>query len=354
MNGLLTYSGIVTKIRAMEGKLLSYEDFCEMASLETVPQAVEFLQKQPSYHEILKGMEENAMHRRELEVLLFFAHYRDFEKLYRFSNMAQRKFLDLYFMLYEIEILKKILRTLADHRVYEVNLSIFYPFFQRHSKLDWQKTSSAATMEEWIRSLAGSVYYEPLSQLHANGNANLFDYEETLDLLYLKTVWKLKDKVIKKKDQEILIQNYGSQIDMQNIMWIYRFKKFYHMEPEQILPLLIPFSYRLKKEEISGLIYAEELQAFFDVLKHTYYASWANRLHMDDLSKLEALSEAILNQVYSLNSHRHPYSIASLNGYLYFKEQEIKRIITIIEGIRYKLDSQEILQLIHINKGVSP
>ena len=90
------------------------------------------------------------------------------------------------------------------------------------------------------------------------------------------------------------------------------------------------------------------------MLKHTYYASWANRLHMDDLSKLEALSEAILDQVYSLNSHRHPYSIASLNGYLYFKEQEIKRIITIIEGIRYKLDSQEILQLIHINKGVSP
>ena len=30
-----------------------------------------------------------------------------------------------------------------------------------------------------------------------------------------------------------------------------------------------------------------------------------------------------------------PYSIAALNSYLYFKEKEIRRIITTLERIRY-------------------
>ena len=42
MGHLLEYSGIVTKTRAMESRLLSPGQFQELASLHTIPEAVEY------------------------------------------------------------------------------------------------------------------------------------------------------------------------------------------------------------------------------------------------------------------------------------------------------------------------
>ena len=45
MGNLLAYSGIVTKVRAMEGKLLKPKQFEIIAGLGSVPEIVEYLKK---------------------------------------------------------------------------------------------------------------------------------------------------------------------------------------------------------------------------------------------------------------------------------------------------------------------
>ena len=45
MGNLLAYSGIVTKVRAMEGKLLKPEQFTLIAGLPSVPDIVDYLKK---------------------------------------------------------------------------------------------------------------------------------------------------------------------------------------------------------------------------------------------------------------------------------------------------------------------
>ena len=47
-------------------------------------------------------------------------------------------------------------------------------------------------------------------------------------------------------------------------------------------------------------------------------------------------------RIYSTAGRKNPYSIAILNSYLFFKEREMHRIITILEGIRYGLSTSEI------------
>ena len=42
MTGLLAYSGITAKIQAMESKLIQEDRLREMASLDSVPQALEY------------------------------------------------------------------------------------------------------------------------------------------------------------------------------------------------------------------------------------------------------------------------------------------------------------------------
>ena len=53
MGSLITYSGIATKVKAMERWRIKDEQFKEMASLETVPEAVEYLRRFLPYREII-------------------------------------------------------------------------------------------------------------------------------------------------------------------------------------------------------------------------------------------------------------------------------------------------------------
>ena len=95
MGSLFSYSGLTTKIKAMKQNLLKDSQYREMAALDSVAGSVEYLKKQPSYQYIFTQAETGQMHRSDIEELLLQAEYRDFSKLYRFSNLSQRKFLDL-------------------------------------------------------------------------------------------------------------------------------------------------------------------------------------------------------------------------------------------------------------------
>lgn len=109
---LFRYSGLTTKVRAMSGALLSKEDFDQISTLGNVPEVVAWLKKKPSYGKVLGNENENTMHRGQAEGRIKRSFYADFSKLYRFSNMEQRNFLDTYFRRYEITCLKNIVQAI--------------------------------------------------------------------------------------------------------------------------------------------------------------------------------------------------------------------------------------------------
>ena len=57
MCSLMAYSGIVTKIRAMESKLLTDQDFETIAGLKSVPEVIEYLKEKPAYTDYLSQMD---------------------------------------------------------------------------------------------------------------------------------------------------------------------------------------------------------------------------------------------------------------------------------------------------------
>lgn len=61
--GLLAYSGITTKVRAMESRLLKPEQFQQMAELEDVRSAADYLKGQPAYAEVFDGLDDTRLHR---------------------------------------------------------------------------------------------------------------------------------------------------------------------------------------------------------------------------------------------------------------------------------------------------
>ncbi len=342
MGSLLTYSGLTTKVRSMKSRLLTEGQYRELAGFDTVSSAVDYLKKFPSYQPFLFGKDGSSLHRGKIEELLLQSKYQDFSKIYRFASLPQRKFLDLYFMHYEIAKLKRCLRGVIANHPLEIDFSLFQEFFDRHSSLDLIKLSSSGDITQFIGNLAGSPYYDTMARLSRQENTSLFDYEMNLDMLYFKTMWKAKDSGLKKNEQEALTQCFGNRLDMLNIQWIYRCIQYYHMTSSEIYALLIPIQNRLKPDQLYALANAENTDAFFQILQHTYYGN-LNLTANSSLPDPEALARQVLNRVHKLTERRDPYSIATVNSYLYFKELEIEHIIHIIESIRYGLEPSQIL-----------
>ena len=343
--GLLAYSGITTKVRAMESRLLKPEQFRELAEQEDVRSAADYLKEQPAYAEVFDGLDDTKLHRGYIEQILTQSEYRDFTRLYRFSSMKQRKFLDLYFKHYEVEVIKKLLRHMLGGREGQTDLSMFQGFFEKHSELDLETLGRAKNFSEFTEALEGTVYGKLLSQMQEKGQTGLFDCELKLDLFYFQLLWKLRNKLLSKTERKILDDCFGSRLDLLNIQWICRARSFYRLSQAEIYALLIPVHYRLRADKVKLLVEAEDDAKFFAVLRETPYGK-QEELQTGQMPDIQLLSNQMLNRIYGRTGHRYPHSPAVLDSYLYRKELEMRKIVTALEGIRYGLPASEIMGLL--------
>ena len=242
---LFRYSGLSAKVRAMSGKLLSQEDFLRLGSMSGVPEVIAYLKKKPSYEAVLEKEDERSLHRGQAEGLIMQSLFVDFSRLYRFSSLEQRRFLNGYFSRYEISFLKAVIRSILTRGEPLTETEEYREIFERHSAISLKQAGSADSMESLIAALSGTPYKKVLSDVYGSASRELFDYELALDLFFFSEYWKMVKKGLKDGDQEAIARSAGAQIDAVNLTWIYRAKKYYGMSAAQIYALIVPIHYRL-------------------------------------------------------------------------------------------------------------
>ena len=204
MNNLLAYSGLTTKVRAMESHLISSSEYEQIINLSSVSEIVGYLQNHPEYCDIFDGIETSELHRGGLERLLMMSEYKSFAKLYNFSSVKGRRYLKLYFIKYETRLLKQLIREIMDTRTGALDIDFLSLYFDRFSDINLKKVSAAATLEELIETLKGTKYYQPLKKVQAIDGVTLFDYEICIDLFHFQTIWNDKNKYLKGKDLDVI------------------------------------------------------------------------------------------------------------------------------------------------------
>lgn len=347
MGSVLSYSGLTTKIRAMQSKLITEDQLQEIIQLPGVPQITAYLKHTPAYAQAWASLDENNLHRGQLEKMLKASIFRDFSKIYSFANPKQRTFLDLYSKRYEIRVLKELMTNIFDHRETDaVDLSPYRKFFSRHSRLDLDALTACRTMPEFINALKGNEFYTPLSRIQDYENALLFDYGMALDLYYFTQIWNVRKKLFSGNDLAEITLAYGEKFDMLNLQFIQRSKRCFQMQPADIYALLIPVNYKLKKEEIQAMVESGTEEEATAIFRHTYYGRKYEKL---TVSNLEELYNFILRDTLEKESRHDPYSVATLYSYLYHKEHEVNRLTIAIECVRYGVDPDEAMHYIHNN-----
>lgn len=344
------YSAVSAKLKGMYGRALTMHDYEEMLSRHTVREICAYLKQNTGYAQVLADYSEESAHRGELETRLRCAVFDEFERLCTFMNQKQRKFLKLWDMQWEIDVIKQALRYIFNHEVNDGSWLdgryITDDLIKNRTVLDYDRLRSVRTVSELTEACKGTPY-ERVMAVGESLNSDLFSIGMKLDGLYFETLWHEKNS-LDKEDREAFSMWLGSCIDMLSIMWIYRGKKYWNFRNEMIYTYLVPIRYRLSAEDISYLVQAEDIEQFISYVrtKTCYGALFDNN---DEGIFIEE-NYGYLNAKKSRHiMSAHPLTMAAVFAYINLKELEISNITVIIEGIRYSINPDNIRK--HIKLG---
>jgi V/A-type H+-transporting ATPase subunit C len=258
---------------------------------------------------------------------------KDCIKIKKFLNQSDEKVLRALICRYETTYLKNIIReSMAGIQ----NLSAPPKEMIEIAEFDAVAASRAQSVEGIIKELEGSPYKEPIAALYQRGRTpSLFEIETTLDIYYFKRIWKTVSRyAAKSRIKEIIAQ----EADMLNLLWIYRCKKYYSISNEVIYALMLPVHRRLNPEKIRELIETEDFDSaaadikYYDFIKNAGAANYEKELMK------------ILTGLFAKINRAQPYSAAAPLEYIFAKRLEIENVLSIIEGVRYGLGSEKIME----------
>lgn len=340
MGNVMTYSGITVKIRAMQAKLLKDGDYEQIASMRSVPEVTEFLKEKPAYEKYLEEMDSTLYHRGNVEKILYQSLFDDYSRIFRFGGPQQKQFLKTYWKRYEVDVINYCLRIVFNHYQIPFDLDYKKEYFDRYSQISIDALVTSKNVEQLVDNLAGTEYYEPLKKIREMETATLFDYDMALELYYFTTLWKRQKRLLKGKELKLYARDCGTKIDLLNLQWVYRAKKYYHMLPPDIYSLTIPIHYRLSVKEYKTLVETPSLEEFLRQAENTWYT---RKYDFGDGRTMEQTYKDCLRHLYLADRRKNPYSVASIYTYLYLKEEEIDKLTTALECIRYGLPRSETL-----------
>ena len=334
-----------TKLKFMKSKLFKHQNYVLLSQSKDIKEITDRLKKNASYNKFINELDEKNLHRSDIERKLFLSLRSDFKKIYRFVfDFGVKKYLDVFFLKYEVYILKLVLCMIYDKKEPKYNLSELDYIIDSKLKIDVNKLRNSENVEQFIFSLRGTEFFEFMNKCYQE-TKSLFELEMKLDLYYYLRLDKAIDKYLNGNDKSILKKINGIEVDLANISMIYRIKKYYKVANEKIFGYLIPSGYKLKRDDIMRFLATNNLSDMENMICNSFYGRWFKKESFNNIEKVicNCLSE-IYHRIY-LNSNT---SIFGVIYYFYLKKLEINNITSLIEGVRYKLVPDKIMDYVFI------
>lgn len=334
----------------MFGRRLTLENFTDLSQKKTVPEAAAYLATLPGYRDFLEGRDITGIRRMELEGVLRHRHFENFSSLCRYELSIGEKMSDYIILSTEIElIIEALSKIMSPHADSTADFSAS-PYLDRILHLDLREMGRAATYEELLHSVRGSVFYPVLKRLGWHPTGELVTYENALLAEFYRLLFELIDTGLSGEARDILKDIFVSKIDLENLVRVIRLKDYFNQaSPEYIRTSLISHGNVMKENAVrlagckdSGAVLAEAakikpLQKKLSVL--------------DRCRRIDELPERYLLKRCWHEIYFSPHPAVVMISYLQLSEIEVSNIIKVIEGIRYGLTPDGIMDLLILPEG---
>lgn len=323
------YPNLNSKIKGMYAKRITKNDLEDLIKQNNLKNAILLLK---SKCDIFKNADEN-IDRLEIESLLEKDQINDILKIQKLLDNKDKEIFEMFLLQYEIKCVKSIFRKLfSDDKTDDIIVQNVKMWTNALFN-DIRGIETVQNFYEFFGAIKRMKYNKILKKYQEHENINVFEVENEIDKLYFETLYDtVKNEVNSKKI-------IGSEIDLLNVLWIFRIKKYYNFESEKINQILIKRYYKLKPNIIQKIIQTNSFEEIKEIMTKTIYKSV--------FTEESSLEENIDKYLYEVNKkifRNDITSIAYILAYVNMIEYENNDIINTIEGIRYNMDKTEILK----------
>lgn len=334
----IKYPAIHAKLNGMYAQKLKKFQLEELIKQNSTRQAVALLK---SFHSDFKDLEDTPQ-RTKIKILLDASLIQDIQKIVRLLNKQDKEIFLQFISIYEIKCIKSAFRKLSSNSTLHA---------QKEEVQNWTEKifpnliglENVKELDTFLEILKKTKYAPIFAEYGDSINqVSLFQIENKLDKLYFENMMK-----IAKSYNSSLEDMIGKQIDLNNIVWIYRVRKHYGFSREQIKDILIFKNYKLKKAELEKLMDANDERELIKELKQTYYAKY---IDFNELADLDEKIDQYLYKLYQKYFRGNILNISAIYAYIGMVEKENNDIMNIVEGIRYHLNKDEIRKKLIINQ----
>lgn len=352
MGSVKRFAAINTKIRALEGRLLTGDDYENLLDMSSLSEMINYLKSKTSYVHHLEEIDPDNAIIDHLEVVFRKILFMRIQAFIHYFVDDYRKLFKVLFMRYEVEDLKLFIRALE--RGEDVSILMDHMVILGVTKtLDYERLSQSRNLEDLLDALEGTPYQEIISYyMDESAKRRIFYMEMNLDRYYFK---KLNEQVEKldKSDQIPLQEILGKNTDILNLQWIYRGRKFYGLSAEELLNYTLLGGHKLSFKSLKRLCYAPSLEEALSYIKESPYGFLVKREDFEVFLELN-MERYIYDEFMRLKRTSHMNIIESM-VYMHQMEYEIRDLFTIFEAKRYGFDKKETRKyLVRIRPEPSP
>lgn len=345
-------NALMTKVRALYGKGLHAEDYRKLLQAKTVGAIASYLKEETSYKESLAEVQEELIHRGQLENLLRKRVLNVSLSLLKYSY-DDKLFLMVYTMQNEVTELLEAIRLLnaGESGRYIVALPAY---LARYLSFDLYGLAAIKSFDGLLEVLAHSPYYEVLASFRpARGNQsiNIAACERALLTHYFSTLQTYVKEHYRGSTRDSLEDLFHFQIDEHNLTTLFRLKRFYRYTPDQLREVVLPLEGALSSRFYQRLLETRDDREFLEVL-----SGHSRAVRRYDLGRQADGTDIVgqlgrIQQRSALKAFRFSSRpIVVVINYLTLLEIEVSNIIHIIEGIRYEMPAEEISALLTIEE----
>ncbi len=324
------------KAHVLFGRMLDDNDFWALLECDSPQEIAGYLKRTEGYAKYLEAVMAATVHRAELEHALLAVPLYAVASFLPYYGGARKRFLRAWVERFQAGLLKQVMRWLFAGRGERESLRSGYeglPFVT----LPFEALISCKDFEEFIKTLRGTKYYavlrEPVDWL-LKGRGNLYSCETAIDAYVISNIYRSALSLPMLERPEVL-NLLGSMVDVLNVYFCYRAKRFYAMSREEIVNRLLPVRFKVKGPTINRLASCDDMEAFWSVLSTTNYLRAFGTEPPNDELALERDIKRFLREKALSTFRKGSPSFHTVIAYLMLLEFEVRDIITIIEDVRY-------------------
>ena len=342
---VLSYAAnaVLSKARTLYGRCMKPKNYKELLNCRNISDIASYLKRRTDYSDVLFKINENNVHRTDLENSLNSKLFVDFESLGRYDLWVGEHFFDYMIVRAEIEQIMRSLMLISAGEMGEYICSV-PEFFHKHTKIDLKSLANIRNYDEFLSKIKKSPYYKILLPYipKSGENINLIVVETVLHNYLYEVLFGIINKYVKGKAKRQLVDFFKTYIDLTNLIRIVRMKKFYKLSFDYMSKGLISYG-RMSRSELEKFIECESNEKMMADMKETSVGrKWFSK-------GLDIVDKVPTNMKYNWCRHNIRFSISPpivLMSYIFLKEVEILNLTNIIEGVKYGSSPDEIKKML--------